>query len=462
MAPTTLHGRLALLYALALCAALIAFAGFALVALDRAQKSALDERLFSAARASSALASEADGPFDAIDRRAFARVLGQHVAGAVVDRGGHIVASTVTDVPDAIVRGAGASLVARTVGSGDDAVRVVRVNIARSPLGTTAVVLWAPLSNAGDLTRRLALVFGFAIPVVVMISAAVGTGVARRGLRPLRAVAKLAADIEARDLSQRLDLAPADDELAELCATFDRMLDRLQAAFERERRFSADASHELRAPLSILRAEAELALARERSSEEYRDALRSIVVEADALEALTRDLLHAARAEPVDLAALPHVDLAGIAERAAYDAERLARTREIAIVRTLTPVTIAADAAALERATLALLDNALKYARRGGAVTIVVERTRDRATLEVGDDGSGFTAAALEHGARRFWRDRSDRSRSGTGLGLAIARTTIEASGGTMHLDNDGAGGARVRATFPVAASLPNGEPPRA
>ncbi len=447
-APSTLHGRLALLYSLALLLALVAFAGCALVVLDRAQTGALDERLLSTARAASALASEADGPFDVEDRRAFARVLGQHLAGALVARGGRIVASTATDVPDAIVRRAGAALVPATIGSGDEALRVIRVDLAPSRLGAQSIVLWTPVANVGDLTRRVALGFVLAIPIVVALSAALGTMVARRGLGPLRAVAALAAEIEAHDLSQRLDLPKTADELGELCATFDRMLDRLQAAFERERRFSTDASHELRAPLSILRAEAELALARERSNDDYRAALESVVAEADALEKLTRDLLYAARTEPLQLTALPLVDLAVIAERAACVADRLARSKDITIVRGLTAVTIAGDSTGLERAALALLDNAIKYARPGGVVEIAVRVEGDRATLSVRDDGPGFTPAALQHGADRFWRDARNRNDPGTGLGLAIARTTIEGCGGTIRLENGVAGGAAVLADF--------------
>lgn len=446
----SLDGRLARFYALALTLALVAFAFVALAVLDRAQTNALDDRLYVAVRAASAFASERSHRDRPVDARAFARSIGPHVAGAIFDARGGVVNSTARDVPDVIERVAalsgGYGQGALTLDRGDDAVRVVRTRLTRSSRDFATIVLWAPLANVGDLLRRVALFFALVIPVFVVASFVLGRAIARRGLRPLRAVVALAGEIEATDLSRRLRSAARSDEIGELCRTFDRMLDRLEAAFERERRFSADASHELRAPLSILRAEAELALSRERSGDAYRAALHSIVEEADALEALTRDLLRAARTESP--APRARIDLADVAARAADAGDRLARARGVRILRDVTSAPIVGDAAALERATLALLANAIAHARRDGFVRLKLERANEVARLAIVDDGPGFTSDALRSATERFWRDRGDRAHPGTGLGLAIARTSIEASGGTLLLTNEARGGACVTMRF--------------
>jgi two-component system OmpR family sensor kinase len=336
--------------------------------------------------------------------------------------------------------------------------RVAVTPIRRNGVDLGVALVWSELDPVTDVNQRIGLAFALAIPLIAAFAVLAGSAVASRGLRPLGALAALASEIEAHDLSRRLGLGMRDDELGRLCTTFDRMLDRLEAAFERQRRFTADASHELRAPLSVIRAEADLMLRRPREREEYARALRAIATHADELEALTQDLLAAARAEAGSGKTGEVVDLAGVAHEATDRLAPLAAARAIRV-----HVAVEGDARAqggregLRRATSCVVHNALKFARDGGTVALTVSRENGSALLTIADDGPGFSREALEHAVERFWRDEHVRANtSGSGLGLAIVKAIVERSGGSVTLRNPPRGGAEVVVRLPAAAS---GEP---
>jgi signal transduction histidine kinase len=227
----------------------------------------------------------------------------------------------------------------------------------------------------------------------------------------------------------------------------------LQDAFARQRRFTADASHELRAPLAVIRAEADLALRKERSSEAYQAAIRTIAGEADRMQALIGDLLSAARAESrtlqrerIDVAQLMHDVCARLRPAAAAKGANVALSADDGAA-------VLADRISLERALLAIGHNAVKHARTNGQVRLAVALAGGEVEIAIRDDGGGFTPEALEHAFERFWRDETGRSHGGTGLGLAIAKATVEAFGGTIALQNpNNGGGAEVRIRFPAAS----------
>ncbi|MDB5028987.1 MAG: integral rane sensor signal transduction histidine kinase [Candidatus Eremiobacteraeota bacterium] len=461
--PRTLRGQLALAYATALLVALIAFAAMTLLVVDRTQRVSLDDRLQTALRAVGALTDVRNGRvvLDARDFSQFAHVVGNRLDAAIVDRGGKAIATTVDAIPSGVIaaaRGATGPPHVETVSTDEGNVRVALEPVRSGDATYGAVAVWREYDDIGQLDRRLMILFAFAIPVVAVFAVVAGSAVARRGLRPLDSLASLASEIEERDLSLRLALPPRDDELGRLCATFDRMLDRLEAAFARQRRFTGDASHELRAPLSVIRAEADLMLRRPRTPAEYERALRSIAAQADYLEAVTRDLLAAARAEASDRSATI-VDLGGVAREAAARLERLAEARGVEVtVATAGDSSVRGDEQALVRAAVCVVHNALKYARR--RVEIGVERTGagDAIRLAVRDDGPGFGDEALMHATERFWRDDAsavqrgtDAETSGAGLGLPIVAAIVEAGGGTLELTNASGGGALVIVELPSA-----------
>ncbi|MBV8149099.1 MAG: HAMP domain-containing histidine kinase, partial [Candidatus Eremiobacteraeota bacterium] len=312
------------------------------------------------------------------------------------------------------------------------------------------VTVWQSDAWIGDFDRDAAIVsFGLGM-LLIGLGVAVSRRVAKSALAPVERIASLAEKIEAHALTERLG-ASGDDELGRLCASFDRMLDRLEEAFARERRFAADASHELRAPLAVLRAETELALRRDRSDDEYRAALASIQRESARLEELVDELLAAARAG-LDARDRQPVDAAAMMRELGDRVRPAASMREVEIqVEADTGVLVEANRATLERALLAIVHNAIAFARSGGVVHLDLHRDGGGARIEVADDGAGFTPDALRHATERFWRGDPARARGGTGLGLSIARALVEANGGSLQLANASSGGAVVRVWVPAA-----------
>jgi signal transduction histidine kinase len=202
----------------------------------------------------------------------------------------------------------------------------------------------------------------------------------------------------------------------------------------------------------VIRAEADLALRTERHPHEYRRALETIASESDALEALTRDLLAAARnGSDIEDVRAP-IDLSSVATTVAQRMAVLAGTRRVQLSEVADGgVVIEGNRTLIERAVVSVLHNALKYAPEGGRVEIRVVASQGHAALTVGDDGPGFSDVALQRGFDRFWRDDEARSRDGSGLGLSLAKTIVERYGGTIALANAEPHGAIVRMSFPAS-----------
>ena len=454
--PSTLRGRLTLAYASALVVALIAFAALALAVLDGAQRRALDAQLATTSRALLALvdSSSSSIALEPSDREQFAAIVGAKANSAIFHAGGRVAISSTYAIPPTISARALAATAPefRTVEIGGEVLRVLTAPVTRRGSRIGAIVVWRDADTIAVLDRSVALAFAFAIPVLAALAVLAGGAIARRGLAPLDRIAGLASEIEAHDLSARLELPPRADELGRLAATFDRMLDRLEHAFDRERRFTSDASHELRAPLSVIRAEADLALRKERTAAEYRAALEIIASESDALEALTRDLLTVARADANGAAApLAPVDLSEIAADAVQRLAVLAAERNVRVsVDAAVSATVLADRDGLARAVITVLQNAIKYAAAAGTVEVRVSRDGEFVELCVSDDGPGFSPEGLQRAFDRFWRDDETRNLPGSGLGLAIAKATVERFGGTIAIANGDGGGAVVRLRFPA------------
>ena len=458
-----LRTRLTLTYTIALVAGLVLFAALSDVLIDRMFKIGVDQSLREAARGLVAITDA--GPkgiaVDVQGRRPLAQVLGTKLDGAIVGTGGRAIVTNVASLPPGLLALSNPherSITLATLnptGKSGEAIRVAVAPIERNGKTFGYAFTWRSAETLEDIDRPATTAFAIAIPVIVMLAAIFGGIIARRGLAPLAAMADIASDIEANDLSRRLNAPPTDDELGRLCATFDRMLDRLAAAFERQRRFTADASHELRAPLSVIRAEADLALRKPRDGPEYRRALEAIAAESERLRTLIGDLLAVARADERVASEAVQVDVAESTLAAARRLTPVAETRSVALNVDVTDSCIViGDRDALARVPVVLLDNAVKFAPSGGHVDVKVANENGSVVIRVHDDGPGFSQDGLRQATQRFWRDDSARGRSGTGLGLAIARTIVEQAGGTIALSNRASGGAEVTVRFPGGAVL--------
>jgi signal transduction histidine kinase len=458
--PRSLRGRLTLAFAAALLVGLCAFAAAAVVLLRQMERVTLDRQLSAAATATLGIVEDSHHhlELEASDRRQFREILGLQLNGVVYDAAGNVVDSNVAEVPPSVAAAARSEAGTTTAGSGDDRARVDVVPIAHDGNRLGTIVLWRPIEWFAFLDRGALLGSVLIIALIGIPATIAGALIAKRGLRPLERIADVASEIEAHDLAQRIvDVPTPNDELGRLSVTFNRMLDRLQAAFERERRFTADASHELRAPLAVIAAETSLALRRERDAASYRKTLHVIADVTSELQSLVDDLLDAVRDEDAAVPSNEPLDLARATATAVDLLAPLSHERNVSLTANLEPlVFVRGDARAIGRALVAVVDNALKFTPSGGSVHVTLDRDAGDALVRVRDDGPGFSDEALTHALERFWRADPARSPgSGSGLGLAIARAAVERNGGSIALANDGVdGNAVVVIRFPAVAGV--------
>jgi heavy metal sensor kinase len=318
------------------------------------------------------------------------------------------------------------------------------------------ILVAAPLRGTKLTLRRLREVLLWAAPMVLLIGSLGGYWMSRRALKPVDAITRAAQSIGIENLSQRLEVPTAGDELQRLSETWNNMLERLEAAVKRLSQFTADASHELRTPITLIRATAELTLRRERSAETYREALRHIIDESDRTTRLIEDLLLLARAD-AGLPALPldRVELTPLVRDVCEQGQLLAQARQLEISSEAPeqPVYVDANDPALRRLLLLLVDNAVKYTPAGGRITVSVGMEPSGATVTVRDTGIGIPDTALPHVFDRFYRVDESRNREagGVGLGLSIAQWIAERHHARLEAESVVGQGSAFRVRFPRA-----------
>ena len=319
-----------------------------------------------------------------------------------------------------------------------------------------------PLREAESMMAGVRRMFLVAIPLLILAAAVSGYFLADRSLKPVSSMAEHAAEISASNLHERLPVTGG-DELVRLARVINDLLDRLETSFEQQRRFMADASHELRTPTAIVRTEADVTLSRpSRTSEEYR---ASIGIMQDAARRLTRivdDLFLLARADAGHLVVQQNaVYLEDVVDGAVRSVRHLADARGVSVqLGALVEAPLRGDADLLGRIVLNLLDNAIKHVPAAGIVTVTMERRHNDVTVSVVDTGPGIPAEAVGRLFERFFRAEASRLRTddgatgGAGLGLAIARRIAEAHGGRLDLVASRPGHTEFRLTLPVEPSV--------
>ena len=320
--------------------------------------------------------------------------------------------------------------------------------------GGQIIVVGVAFDDQRDALDRLLLLFASAGPVAVILAGAVGWLVARAALRPVEGMRAESEAVSASEPGRRLPVPQTNDELASLGRSLNRMLDRLEAAVERERRFVADAGHELRTPLANLKAELDLALRRARAPSELVDALRSASEETDRLARLAEDLLLLASADGGKLSMRrEEVDLGGLVRETVDSFSGRASSLRIALEASVEDgIRARLDGTRIRQAVGNLIDNALRHTPAGGRVTVEMARRGGTLSIAVADTGEGFGASFLPRAFEAFARADASRSRSagGAGLGLAIVRAVAEAHGGTVEAKNGDRGGAVVVLRIPA------------
>jgi signal transduction histidine kinase len=447
---TSLCKRLTAIATIALAAGLTILSLVSLFAIDQTLRTTLDSRLATTERA---FVATAKGRVitPSIKRRLIA-VFGVQQNGALVADDGAVLMQS-GDVPNVVLAAArkdvGTAPRLFTAVAGTP-IRYIAESLRLANDRQAVALLWRPLDIVSDYEGTAEITFALSGIAILTISSLLMYRIMRRGLHPLRSIAAVASEIEAHDLSRRVAGSAWDVELQELAATFDRMLDRLESAFRRQRQFTADASHELRAPLAVIRAEVDLALRASHGHETDHEAFASIRDEVHALEKLIDALLLAARADGGTVS-LRRIDLSDVWIRIAQRVKSFASAHGVTIDGTVSNDMVVADLDILVSVLLSLLHNAVKFSPLGGAVHVHAEPVGRTVILTIADDGKGFSDEALEHAFDRFWRDDAARGRGGAGLGLAIARTAMERMGGSLAIGNVPSSGALVTLSLPVA-----------
>ncbi|MDP9301810.1 MAG: ATP-binding protein [Actinomycetota bacterium] len=324
----------------------------------------------------------------------------------------------------------------------DNTTRVIAVPVD-APDGREFVLVGSSLQDRKDELIQLAATLSIGGVVALLVLAMAGWLLAGALLRPVERMRSEAAVITSSDLGSRLSLPTAQDEITRLGTTLNAMLDRIQESFEHERRFVNNASHELRTPVAILKAELDLALTRARTPHELEAALRSASEETDHLARLAEDLLVLSRAHGGRLSIhRSEVLLPELLEEVARHFEPRAASAGVRIEVDAPPGSASLDPVRMRQALDDLLDNAVRHTPLGGTIRLCASQHDGVVLLRVEDSGRGFSAEFLPHAFEPFSRNAADKD--GAGLGLAIVRAIAQAHGGTAEVANRAEGGGAV------------------
>jgi two-component system, OmpR family, sensor kinase len=339
---------------------------------------------------------------------------------------------------------------------GDEPLRLVSVPIERGGV-RYAIQVAGSLDDAHAAQRSARLLFLAMSTAILGAVALVGALLARAILMPIDRVVQRARLIEGARLDDRLPHPGGRDEIAHLVETLNEMLGRIAQGFDAQRRFTADAAHELRSPISRLRSELEVTLRRPRASGEYKAALQSCLEEVERLSQLTEQLLLLARldaGEPRE-SAVQSVPLAPILKEAMTHLAPDALQRDVTLaVDAPAGVVVRADPAAASVVVANILRNAVKFSPPGGRVRVEVSTDAADAVVTVSDSGPGIPEAEIPRLFERFYRGSAARASDvpGVGLGLAICRVLVEGQGGSIAVSNSRGGGTTFHIRLPLAA----------
>jgi heavy metal sensor kinase len=349
-----------------------------------------------------------------------------------------------------------APLGARSIDLGSRGHWRVSARLVPAPGAPVVVQVATPLTAVHHELRELVAVLLLTGPLALAGALGGGYLLARAALAPVDRMAAAADQITATQLDRRLEVPNADDELGRLAQTLNGMIARLERSFGEIRRFTADAAHELRTPLAVMRNAAEVALRNPRDEAHYRRVLEELLEEIERLTRLAEQLLFLCR-EDAGLGSPSRQSLRIdelIPEVADHMRVVAAEKGQMVTVDLLSLCRVTGDPDQLRRLLFNLLDNAIKYTPAGGAITVTSQCLGEQVRVAVADNGKGIPAEHLPHLFDRFYRVDPARGREttdGIGLGLAICRSIVEAHGGTIVIESTFGRGTQVSFTLPTA-----------
>jgi heavy metal sensor kinase len=295
-----------------------------------------------------------------------------------------------------------------------------------------------------------------AVPLALALAAGGGIFLARRALKPVDDISQTAQEIEESDLSRRINVNTK-DELGRLAATLNEMIGRLERAFQRQKQFTSDASHELRAPLAVIEAESTLALQKERAPSDYQQSLETISQESRQMSSLVDQLLTLARADAgKEQWNFAPVDLGDLIGNLSTDVEVLCQEKGLSFQLGQTQdLVVKGDEARLRELFMNLLNNAIRYTPSSGTISVSFRREGQMAIVAITDTGIGIPAEDMPFIFERFYRVDKARSRAeaGSGLGLAISRHIAEAHGGKIEVESQVGAGSTFSVWLPLQST---------
>ena len=311
-----------------------------------------------------------------------------------------------------------------------------------------------PLDLVNETLHWLILTLG-TVSIGIFVFGWVGSNwIARMALSPVETLGQTAATVSAQSLGTRVFLDAPFQEFQQLAESFNNMFERLQRAFESQRRFVGDAAHELRTPLTAMKGNVEVALQRDRSTEEYRDVLSTTLGQVEHLARLVKSLLtltqFSGEHPPIDL---KPVLMEPLIKELVSELSILAEEKGCLFTTHIQEVPLVlGDAGQLKQLVINLLDNAIRHTPQGGSVTVTLQSSTDKALLTVEDTGSGIATEHLPHIFERFYRadPARDRESGGTGLGLAIAQEIALAHNGTINVQSEVGKGSVFTVSLPT------------
>ncbi len=301
---------------------------------------------------------------------------------------------------------------------------------------------WIQIAQPQSQTEDIVSNIAGHLPLILLMAGGAGFFLVSYALRPIRNITTTAESITTHDLTQRIDYDGANDEVGRLAQTFDNMLDRLEAGFERERRFASDAAHELRTPLTALKGRIGVTVSQPRQTEDYIETLRDMEEQVDRLIRLSNDLLFMTRFDSTrHEIPLDEIALADFLSIVMDQVRHLAAEKNVMLQEHVqSDLKMQGNMDLLIRLFLNVLDNAIKYTPPDGRISVHAENGAGQLTVSICDTGPGIAPEHLPHLFERFYRVESDRARQdngGTGLGLAIAREIARAHGGDLLVESE-------------------------
>jgi heavy metal sensor kinase len=364
------------------------------------------------------------------------------------------------DVP-AVVKPMNSAVEPLTAGSGWHRIVMQRL-LYQAPEHTYIIEIGGSYWPIARVLHGLVLIFIIGMPVVIAVAVAGGYIIMRRGLAPINAITEQAERISSRTIAQRLPVPHTGDELESLSLSLNRMIMRLEAAFEHINRFSADVSHELRTPLAIVRGELEGIMRQRQLPREVAESIGSTLEEVERLTKIIDQLLVISRLDAGETLPQEQVDVGALALSTVDQMRLLAEEKSINIVeRVDSGVCVTGDPLRLRQAVVNLLDNAIKYTPENGRIEVSVTPAGSVAQISISDSGIGISAECLPHIFERFYRTDKARNRNsgGAGLGLSIVKAICSAHGGEVKVQSAEGRGSHFELQIPLTSTLRPSEP---